>query len=189
MVSILRLQALYVIRQNFDKDVTYHNPLAAIWSSVEINTGILCSCLPTLRRLFSKWFPNLLDTVRSSGAARSGKEARSADAYSARKPSTDASKQLTASSANSRGMSHDALGKGLTGKGQVMQTSYAYSRNDDSSEEMLELDAIAGAPQYDHGIQVTTVVEQDVEKLSGGWFEDRDTDRLAHEGRGDLVRR
>jgi hypothetical protein len=179
IVSILRVQALYVIRQNFNKDVTWENPLAAIWSSVECNTGILCSCLPTLRVLFSKWFPNFLGTVRS-GAAGSGKESRSRsnNILSGGNQSTDGTRQLTQGSGNSgrNKMSFDALGRGLTGKGQVVQNSYAYSRNDSDSEEH-ELDNITVQLQDSNQIQVTTVVEQDVEKLST-WHDGGSTRRL-----------
>ncbi|EMC96856.1 hypothetical protein BAUCODRAFT_41690, partial [Baudoinia panamericana UAMH 10762] len=57
IVSILRLYSLYVISAT--TDISWNNPLAAIWSSVEINTGILCSCLPTLKGCVTRFFPNL----------------------------------------------------------------------------------------------------------------------------------
>ncbi|EME88231.1 uncharacterized protein MYCFIDRAFT_110067, partial [Pseudocercospora fijiensis CIRAD86] len=47
VISIIRLQSLYVIANT--KDVSWNNGLAAIWSNVEMNTAILCSCLPTVR--------------------------------------------------------------------------------------------------------------------------------------------
>ncbi|KAF2206736.1 hypothetical protein CERZMDRAFT_2900, partial [Cercospora zeae-maydis SCOH1-5] len=50
IVSILRLPSLYHLMHS--KDITYENAMAAIWSSIEMNTGIICSCLPTLRCLF-----------------------------------------------------------------------------------------------------------------------------------------
>ena len=39
LISILRLQSLYVISKS--NDVTWDNPLAAIWSSLEVNIGIM----------------------------------------------------------------------------------------------------------------------------------------------------
>ncbi|EME86699.1 uncharacterized protein MYCFIDRAFT_99406, partial [Pseudocercospora fijiensis CIRAD86] len=54
IISILRLPALHVLMTS--TDTTYQNPMAAIWSSIEINVGIMCSCLPTLRCLFPKIF-------------------------------------------------------------------------------------------------------------------------------------
>lgn len=52
IVSILRLPALYHLLHS--KDITWENPMAAIWSSIEMNVAIICSCLPTLRCLFPK---------------------------------------------------------------------------------------------------------------------------------------
>ncbi|KAF7185066.1 Satratoxin biosynthesis SC1 cluster protein 4 [Pseudocercospora fuligena] len=68
IISILRLYALYVVWNS--KDVSYDNGMAAIWSNLECNVGIICSCLPTLRRLFPKIFRN-----RSYGSARRSREA------------------------------------------------------------------------------------------------------------------
>lgn len=33
-----------------------------MWSAIEINIGLICACLPLLRPLVTKWFPNLLHT-------------------------------------------------------------------------------------------------------------------------------
>jgi hypothetical protein len=62
-VSILRLQSLYVISKS--TDVTWDNPLAAIWSSTELNTGIICSCLPTLKGCLTRYFPKVFSTYGS----------------------------------------------------------------------------------------------------------------------------
>ena len=65
IVSILRLQSLIAI-SNSD-DPTYDNPPAATWSSVEINVGIICSCLPCLRPLISKFLPRVFATSYKAG--------------------------------------------------------------------------------------------------------------------------
>ncbi|CAK4034475.1 hypothetical protein CBER1_09401 [Lecanosticta acicola] len=52
ITSILRLEALYAVSRA--TDISWQNPLAAIWSNVEVNTAIICSCLPTLRCIFPK---------------------------------------------------------------------------------------------------------------------------------------
>ncbi|KAF7187939.1 Satratoxin biosynthesis SC1 cluster protein 4, partial [Pseudocercospora fuligena] len=57
LMSILRLQSLYVISKS--TDVSWDNPLAAIYSSMEVNIGITCSCLPTLKGLATRVFPKL----------------------------------------------------------------------------------------------------------------------------------
>lgn len=57
IISILRLSALYAISTS--SDVSWDNPLAAIWSSLEVNVGILCSCIPTLKGCITRYFPTL----------------------------------------------------------------------------------------------------------------------------------
>jgi hypothetical protein len=57
IVSILRLQSLVSISNSTDP--TYDNPAAATWSSVEINVGIICSCLPLLRPLLNRFLPGV----------------------------------------------------------------------------------------------------------------------------------
>lgn len=54
IISILRLPSLIDLWKS--KDTSYQNPMVMIWSCVEINVGIICSCLPTLRCLFPKIF-------------------------------------------------------------------------------------------------------------------------------------
>ena len=39
--------------------MTYESPLSALWSNVELNVGILCSCVPTLRSCMTRLFPSL----------------------------------------------------------------------------------------------------------------------------------
>ena len=40
--------------------------MAAILSSTEVNVGILCSCLPTLKGLVTRFFPRLFSTMGTS---------------------------------------------------------------------------------------------------------------------------
>jgi hypothetical protein len=55
IISILRLQSIYVV--SISPDITWENPLAAIWSSSECNFGIICSCLPTLKGCVTRFYP------------------------------------------------------------------------------------------------------------------------------------
>lgn len=64
VVSILRLPALYAVSKT--NDTTWDNPLAAIWSSLEVNSGILCSCLPTLKGCVSRYFPKFFPSNTGS---------------------------------------------------------------------------------------------------------------------------
>ncbi|KAF8855779.1 hypothetical protein BDZ45DRAFT_746064 [Acephala macrosclerotiorum] len=64
LVSILRLHSLYVV--SISEDTTWANTEAAIWSSIEINTGIVCASLPTIKPVISWIFPRLLSSNRST---------------------------------------------------------------------------------------------------------------------------
>jgi hypothetical protein len=63
IVSILRLRALYIAAYT-TKDLTWDNAEAAIWTIIEVSTGIICACLPTIKPLVSRFFPRLLSTNR-----------------------------------------------------------------------------------------------------------------------------
>ena len=168
VVSVLRLQSLYVISKA--KDITWENPLAAIWSSVEINTGILCSCLPTLRGLITRIFPNLFGTHRSPYNLKQ----RSPYLSSGRRPGSTPQRALGTKTKASL----EALGRSLTGNREATLRSYVNGRTDSTLEEDLEFSDVG--PRYnadDTQIQVVTTVEQDVEKI-GGQSADDDTDSV-----------
>jgi hypothetical protein len=42
------------------------NTEAAMWSSIEVNTGIVCASLPTIKPVISRIFPRLLSSNRSN---------------------------------------------------------------------------------------------------------------------------
>lgn len=78
IVSILRLHSLYVVSKT--TDLTWDNPMPAIWSSTELNVAILCSCLPTLKGLISRIWPKLLSTGHTG--QRSGRQSHTLGAIS-----------------------------------------------------------------------------------------------------------
>ncbi|KAB5581016.1 hypothetical protein GE09DRAFT_1020739 [Coniochaeta sp. 2T2.1] len=65
IVSIIRLQALVTFEKS--NDPTWDNFPVSLWSTVEINVGIMCTCMPTIRLLLTRLFPIL------SGGTNSGK--------------------------------------------------------------------------------------------------------------------
>lgn len=68
-VSVLRLVYIYPMAVNPDQ--TWHSPLLCIWSAVELNVAIICSCAPTLRCLFQRFWPKLLNSMASGyGSAK-----------------------------------------------------------------------------------------------------------------------
>ncbi|GAB7348645.1 hypothetical protein MBLNU459_g7015t1 [Dothideomycetes sp. NU459] len=68
LTSALRLKSLYTI--SISKDVTWDNGGAAAWSSLELNVGIICASLPTLRKTISKFFPRVFSNNSNSGPSR-----------------------------------------------------------------------------------------------------------------------
>ena len=221
IISILRLQSLLVFLHN--SDISWHNPLAAIWSSLEVNIGILCSCLPTLKAMVSRYFPRAFNSSYLRGSDHSHERGRAesgggsggdggrlrksrwgwgwggrrhggqgqADASSSASPyygsSGSSGKQGTDK------FSFDALGRGpgrdtnshshkttvrcepgVWGRGHSGGGHSEYHHGDDSVEE-IEIGERGRAEgrdesqqqqqqQQQHGIQVVTVVEQEVEK-------------------------
>jgi len=62
ITSILRLHSLYIA--SVSTDLTYDNVGAATWSSVELNVGIMCACIPAMRPVINLIFPRLLSSTR-----------------------------------------------------------------------------------------------------------------------------
>lgn len=65
VVSIVRLQSL-VSFANSDNP-TWDNLRVSQWSTIEVNVGIICACMPTLRLILLRVFPALSSTVRNYG--------------------------------------------------------------------------------------------------------------------------
>jgi hypothetical protein len=38
------------------------------WSTIEVDVGVICACLPSIRNLLAKVFPSVLSTRNASGA-------------------------------------------------------------------------------------------------------------------------
>ena len=46
--------------------------MGAIWSSLEVNTCIICCCMPILKGCISQYFPHIFSSIRGTGHSRSG---------------------------------------------------------------------------------------------------------------------
>ncbi|KUM65522.1 hypothetical protein ACN42_g1566 [Penicillium freii] len=77
ITSIIRLLSLKQISDSTDP--TYDNVGAASWSAIECNTGIICACLPTLKPLVARIFPNMISTFNASRPARGDTTQRNSD--------------------------------------------------------------------------------------------------------------
>ncbi|TAQ83483.1 hypothetical protein B7494_g8190 [Chlorociboria aeruginascens] len=64
LVGIIRLQSIYAASSS--TDLTYTNVSSAMWSSIELNIGIVCACIPTIRPVLGIWFPRLISSTRQA---------------------------------------------------------------------------------------------------------------------------
>jgi hypothetical protein len=62
VAGVIRIYFLTTMYAN--DDLTWNQSNAFIWSSVEPCIGIICACLPTLRPLIRRIFPNWLESER-----------------------------------------------------------------------------------------------------------------------------
>jgi hypothetical protein len=69
ITSILRLHSLYVVSRS--TDITWDNVGAATWSSAELNVGIVCACLPSLRPIIGLLWPRFIRSTQSRSRSRS----------------------------------------------------------------------------------------------------------------------
>lgn len=71
VVSILRLQSLISFANSVNP--TWDNWDVANWSTIEINVGIMCACMPVLRLILVRLFPRLLGSTAAQYYGRYGK--------------------------------------------------------------------------------------------------------------------
>ncbi|KAL6408605.1 integral membrane protein PTH11 [Ilyonectria robusta] len=64
VVSIIRLQSII----NFGSSVnaTYDQLYISVWSTIEINVGIMCTCMPAIRMMLVRFFPALRGTSQDT---------------------------------------------------------------------------------------------------------------------------
>ena len=196
IISILRLQSLLVFLQT--TDFSYHNPLVAIWSSLEVNIGIICSCLPTLKAMVARWFPRAFGSSYHLRGLDQSHERR----IRGTPEHPESSNNKTTAGASSSGSSNpaasdrykgpppfysEAFGRGPGREPATQRTTVRSGvreqnerrgwgrggKAEDSVEE-IEFGALrdaggnAGQQEGQHGIQVVRVVEQEVEKGYAG---------------------
>ncbi|KAH7149904.1 hypothetical protein B0J13DRAFT_583331 [Dactylonectria estremocensis] len=87
VVSIIRLQ--FIINLGSSHNATYDQLEISVWSTVEINVGIMCTCMPSIRLLLVRFFPALKSTIRDT---RKSSNYRDNSRPRSKIPSRDASK-------------------------------------------------------------------------------------------------
>jgi hypothetical protein len=70
IISVIRLVYLHVVTSS--EDPTWDYVELTLWSVAELNCGILCASLQTLRPLLSKFIPGLAFSGSNEGRVRGG---------------------------------------------------------------------------------------------------------------------
>lgn len=61
LISVIR--TIILNKLLYVEDQTWEMPVIANWSTVEMNTAIMCGCMPTLKPILSKVFGPVVDKV------------------------------------------------------------------------------------------------------------------------------
>lgn len=75
VVSILRLRSLITF-DSHSQNPTWEFLEVSKWSTIEINVGIICTCMPTLRLILVRIFPKVLGTTQRYYANYASKGSR-----------------------------------------------------------------------------------------------------------------
>ncbi|CAK3899103.1 related to integral membrane [Lecanosticta acicola] len=162
VISILRLSALYAISKS--SDVSWDNPLAAIWSSLEVNVGILCSCLPTLKGLVTRYFPTLFSSRSWSSRAAGKRHTQALELHGGGGVShASCTANEPEEEVRAPGGRMARLGRKLGGGGPHLKEMMDKERDAESSETERASKA-SGGPRSPPAIIVTRVVEQAAER-------------------------
>ncbi|KAL2213813.1 hypothetical protein CC79DRAFT_79342 [Sarocladium strictum] len=62
IMSIVRLKSILVFNESINP--TWDQSDVALWSTIEVNVGIICAYMPTLRHIFMRLIPALAETSR-----------------------------------------------------------------------------------------------------------------------------
>jgi hypothetical protein len=68
---MLRLQSL--IEFGSSTNLTMDNFDVVKWSTIEVNVGIICACMPTMRLLLQRFFPNIIGSTLQKYGSGVGK--------------------------------------------------------------------------------------------------------------------
>lgn len=74
VTSILRITTLDIATSA--KDTTWNSIASSMWTVIESNLGIICACLPALRKPLSIFFPVLFGRFKTTAYGPEGKKSR-----------------------------------------------------------------------------------------------------------------
>ncbi|KAF2766500.1 hypothetical protein EJ03DRAFT_353871 [Teratosphaeria nubilosa] len=160
VVSIIRLPALYEGLQHNDR--SYYYPGTAIWSMVEVNTGIVCSCLPTLRALVSRFWPKAFTTKELKSMTTNASDGQYTKVFS------ENAMSMAKSSSDRSGVPASIQGSEITSHAMFRRNENVEDRST-RSEEAVSVPIPANIPPG-AAIHIFTTVDQNSERrLSSPW--------------------
>jgi len=151
VVSIIRVKAL--ITFGMSSNMTWDNYPVALWSTIELNVGIICICMPTLRLMLVRLFLKLGGGCtsyengyqhRSGGAPGLSGRARTGQGRTVEEDDTNTF-EFDGAQSSSGVVLTTTTGK-PPGKGIVRQQTFAVQYNDDQASflQMKALDGVGG---------------------------------------------
>jgi len=138
--------------------------MAALWSNLEVNIGIICSCLPTLKTCVMRYFPKIFSS--SSRGTSSGRGIVTIGGR-ATGPGTG------------RKQKRDSVGLNFLSRGN--KTAEVYDGTNADLEDVgggtqIRPGSAMAMDKDEDGIQVVTVVHQDTTTLARGNSHRSDTE-------------
>ncbi|KAF1975174.1 hypothetical protein BU23DRAFT_459301 [Bimuria novae-zelandiae CBS 107.79] len=131
IISIIRLQSLISLGNT--QNPTWDNTDAAKWSTIEINVGIMCACMPALRLILVRLFPRALASTQYN---------RSNDHYARYGSNTDALKSGHKASASGSRLGKDNDFAGKNAKAITYTTTFEVRHGDDE-EHLVPMDDLS----------------------------------------------
>lgn len=145
IISIVRL---FTLRSAIDThDPTWDNAPTSYWTIVELNCGILCACLPTLRPFFRRFFPPDHDEA-DSGKGTLSTIGEKSSRQKPRNPYTVSSTTDAGSSEELRGLYEESEYARHSGRISSLKTVVYGMRGKEESQERIIVTREIGRPGW-----------------------------------------
>jgi hypothetical protein len=155
IVSIVRLQALVTFAES--SNATWDNFPVSLWSTVEINVGIMCTCMPTLRLILVRLFPALGGSSYAKGYYNTGGAGAGGAHVSGSRMTRTSQKRTLVGNLTSRSNHTTTVQPGdssdtvlpKSAAGIVRQQTFAVQYDDGDETSLVQMRAMAGsAPSH-----------------------------------------
>lgn len=140
-MSIIRLRTLITFSNS--SNVTWDNLQVSQWSNIEVNVGVICACMPTLRLILVRFFPILSSTSRNYSNAYGYGNSRGGGRYinQSRGGRSQGAGGISTTHTTATTTTNGTLGKSGGVAGITYQRSYAvqYDDSEERSSSQVQL--------------------------------------------------